>query len=151
MMVRSVAGLGIGVHESRGQARQGVQQGMLGADCDLMRLNGGGAGVDHDLAFGPQLMADPAQPDLADAEHAGGPAQVMLGLVDQGRFHRIHQAPVDLAACLAEHGQDHHGDQEADDRIGPVPAQGSASHAQQHRQGGEPVGAGVQPVGDQGG
>ena len=58
-------GLRVGVYQRGGQARQRVQQVVLGADRDLVRGDGAGTGVDDDLAFGAQLVADPAEPDLA--------------------------------------------------------------------------------------
>ena len=97
MVVSSGLGLGIGVHQRGGQPGQGVQQVVLGSDRDLVRLDRAGPRVHRDLAFGAQLMADPAQPDLACTEDSRGGAEGLLGLVDQGRVDRVHQAPVDLA------------------------------------------------------
>jgi hypothetical protein len=37
-----------------------VEQSVLCGDGGLVALDGGGAGVDDDLAFGPELVADPA-------------------------------------------------------------------------------------------
>ncbi len=126
-----------------------MQQVVLGVDRDLVGLDRAGIGVDDDLAFGAQLVPDPPQPDLAHAEHARRRAQGLFHLIDQGRVDRVHQPPVDLAGRLPQHGQDRHRDQQAHDRVGPVPADRHPAHAEQHRQRGEPVGAGVQPVGDQ--
>ena len=67
--------LGVGVHQRGGQPGERVQQVVLGADRDLVGLDGADAGVDDDLAFGAELVADPAQPDLADPQHPGGGAQ----------------------------------------------------------------------------
>ncbi len=94
-------------------------------------------------------MADPAQPDVAGAEHAGDGSQRALGQVDERGVHRVHQPPADLAGGLVEHGQDRPGDGQADHRVGPAPAEGNPARPEQHRQRGEPVGARVQPVGDQ--
>jgi hypothetical protein len=44
-----------------------------------------------------------------------------------------------------------HGDDQADDGVRRRPAQGHPGGADQDGQAGEPVGAGVQPIGDQGG
>ena len=145
-----LAGLiGVGVHERARQPRDRVQQIVLGGDRDLVGRGGGDAGRDHDLALGPQLMADPAQPDLAGAEHAVGRPQGALGLVDKGWIDSVHQPPVDLAGRLPQHRQDGGSDEQADDRVGPVPADRDAARPDQHRQRGQPVGAGVQAVGDQ--
>ena len=141
--------VGVGVHERAGQPRDRVQEIVLGVDRDLMGRGGGEVGRDHDLALGPQLMADPAQPDLAGAEHAVGRPQGALGLVDEGGVDGVHQPPVDLAGRLAQHRQDGHGDEQADDRVGPLPADRDAARPDEHRQRGQPVGAGMQAVGDQ--
>jgi hypothetical protein len=141
--------VGVGVDQRAGQPRDGVQEIVLGVHRDLVRRRGGEAGPDDDLAFGPQLMADPAQPDLAGAEHPVGRPQGALGLVDEGGVDRVHQPPVDLAGRLAQHRQDRHGDEQADDRVGPVPADRDAARPEEHGQRGQPVGAGVQAVGDQ--
>ena len=95
-------------------------------------------------------MTDPSQPDLARVEHAGRGPQRALRLVDQGRIDGIHEPPVNLAGCLAQHNDNRRRDEQADDRIGPVPAKRGTSRAQQHRQGSKPVRAGMQPVSDQG-
>ena len=150
MRPEGLAGLvGVGVDERAGQPRYGVQEIMLGVHRDLVSGGGGEAGRDHDLALGPQLMADPAQPDLAGAEHPVGRPQGALGLVDEGGIDGVHQPPVDLAGRLAQHRQDGDGDEQADDRVGPVPADRDSARPDQHGQRGQPVGAGVQAVGDQ--
>jgi hypothetical protein len=99
-----------------------VQQIVLGVDRDLVGLNGTGTGIDDDLAFGPQMMPDPAQADLANTQHPRRRAQCLLHLIDQGRIDRIHQPPVDLASRLPQHRQDRHRDQQPNHRVGPVPA-----------------------------
>jgi hypothetical protein len=128
-----------------------VQQGMLGGDGDLVSLDGGAVGVDDDFAFRPDLVPDPAHPDLAGAQHAGGGAQGVFGLVDELEVDGVHQPPVDLACCLPQDGEDGDSDEETDDGVGPAPADRNAACAGQHGQGGQSVGAGVEPVRDQGG
>ena len=53
-----------------------------------------------------------------------------------------------MAAPL-EHDQDRHGDEQADDGVGEREPGEHADGAERHGQRGEPVGAGVQAVGDQ--
>src|ERR1022692_476613 len=122
---------------------------MLRRDGDLVGLQGGDIRLDHHFAFGPDLVPDPAQPDLSDVQHLGSGSKGPLGLIDQSGIDRVHQAPVDLPRGLAQDGQDRHGDDKPDNRVSPVPAQRDATRAEQHGQGSQPVGAGVQPVGDQ--
>jgi hypothetical protein len=134
-MVRVGAGdLGIGVDECARQPGDRVQQGMLGADGDLVGLRGGDVRGHDDLAFGPDLVADPAQPDLPHIQDAGGGPQNALGLINQCRVHRIHQPAVDLPGGLPQHGQDRDRDHQPDHRVGPVPAQCHPARAQQDRQ-----------------
>ena len=85
MMISALPGLRIGVDQRRGQARQRMQQAMLGVDRDLVRGDRAGIGINNDLAFSPQLMADPPQPDLAHAQHPRGGQQRLLHPIDQGR------------------------------------------------------------------
>lgn len=69
-MIGVAAGLRVGMDERGGQPRQCMQKIMLGADSDLVRLDCGSAGIDADLALSAQLMAGPAQPDLAPVQYA---------------------------------------------------------------------------------
>ena len=81
MVVRARLRRRIGVHQRGGQPGQGMEQAVLGTDRDLMRLDGTGPGVDGDLAFGAQLVADPPQPDLPGIEDPGGGAEGLLSLM----------------------------------------------------------------------
>ncbi len=99
-----------------------MQQVVLGFDGDVVRLESARGTIDDDLALGSQLMTDPPQPDLAHIQYSGGRPERLLGLVDKFGVHSIHEAPVDLACCLAQHRKNGNGDQQPDDRIGPVPA-----------------------------
>jgi hypothetical protein len=85
VIVRALAGLGVGVHQRHAQVRHGMPELMLGADRDLVCLDHAGVGVDNHLALGLQLVADPPQPDLADAKHAVRGAQRLLRLIEHGR------------------------------------------------------------------
>ena len=96
-----------------------------------------------------RLVAVPAQPDLSHIDHPGGRPDHRLGLVDQVRVDGVHQPPVDLAGGIAQDEQDGHGDEQADDRVGDRVSGPGSGGAEDHREAGEPVGAGVQPVGDQ--
>ena len=90
MVIIACLGLRVGVHQRGGQPRQRVQQVVLGINRDLVSLDRAGPGIDEDLAFSAQLVPDPAQPDLADIEHARGRAQRLLHLIDQGGVDRVH-------------------------------------------------------------
>ena len=115
---------GVGVDQGAGQPRDRVQQGMLGGDGELMGLHGGDVRGDDNLAFGPDLVADPAQPDLSHVQHAWRGPQDHLSLIDQRGVHRVHQPPVDLPGRLPQHGQDRHRDHQPDrpGRPSPSPA-----------------------------
>src|SRR6266851_8151352 len=77
--------LGVSVDESGRQPRNGMQQVVLGADRDLVSLDGGDVRADDHFALGADLVPDPAQPYLADIQHAESGAQGALGLVDERR------------------------------------------------------------------
>src|SRR6202043_4137992 len=74
--------LRVGVHQGRGQAGQRVQEIVFGGAGDAVGLDGTDVTADGDLAFGPELVTDPAQPDGPDVEHAGCRAERVPGLVD---------------------------------------------------------------------
>jgi hypothetical protein len=86
--------------------------------------------------------------DRPDIAHTCRRAQGGLGLVDDVRVDGVHQAVVDLAAPVLKNQQDRHRDGQADDGIGPPPAERDAAGAEHHGERGEAVSAGVQPVGD---
>jgi hypothetical protein len=111
-----------------------VQQVMLGADRDPVRLDRGDLAADGDLGLGVQPVADPAKPDLPGAQHAWCAAQGALGLIDQLWVDGVHQPPVNLAGRLPQHAQEQHRDRQADKRVGPVPAQRHAARPGQHPQ-----------------
>jgi len=52
------------------QPGQRVQKIMLGVHRDFVGLDGGAVCADGDLAFGPQLVANPAEPDQPHAQNA---------------------------------------------------------------------------------
>src|SRR6266508_4685685 len=74
VVVLAAGGFRVRVHHGRGQLRYVVDQPMFGLDSDLMRRHEGQLRVEHDLALGPQAMADPAHAHGADVADAfGGP------------------------------------------------------------------------------
>src|SRR5688572_13123220 len=107
-----VVGQGFGVDGGRGEASYAVDQVVLDLVAQVVRLDQGGGGVHGDARLGKQLVAVPAQPDVGHVDHAGGGADDLLGLVDQGRVDGVHQPPVDLAGGIAQNEQDRHGDQQ---------------------------------------
>lgn len=68
------------------------------------------------------------------------------GLVDEAGVNGVEEAGADLADRGAQHAQDGEHDDQADDRVGELPAQGHAGGAEEHGETREPVGAGVEPV-----
>jgi len=84
VVIIACVGLRVGVHQRRGQLRQRVQQIVLSADRHLVCLDRAGTSIDDNLAFGTQIVPDPAQPDLANSQHSRRRAQGLLHLVNQG-------------------------------------------------------------------
>ena len=62
----------------------------------------------------------------------------------------VHEPTEDVAGRGAQHQDDRDGDDEADDGVGPVPADGDAACTHEHREGGEAIGPRVVAVGDEG-
>ena len=82
--------VGFRVHERRGEARDRVDEPVFGVVGDGMRDDDGSGVSDSDLAFGAQLVADPAEPDSTDAQHLRGGGQDLLDLVDQHGVDGVH-------------------------------------------------------------
>jgi len=96
VMVIAVSGLRVRMHDRSGKTGKGMQESVLGADRYLVGLDRRRGAVDDDLAFGAELVADPAQPDLADVEHARRSPQCFLSLVDERRVDGVHESAVDF-------------------------------------------------------
>jgi hypothetical protein len=64
----ALVGFGVGVHGGRGEPRDGMDQGVLGVHGDLVGGDEADVGGHDDLAFGAQVVADPAQPYLPDVQ-----------------------------------------------------------------------------------
>ena len=80
--------------------------------------------VDDDVALGPQGMADPPQPHLANVEDARGGPNDSLHPVDECRVDGVHEPGEDLPGGLAEHGEGGDGCDQADDRVGQAEPEG---------------------------
>ena len=123
---------------------------MLGGHHHLVGLGQCEVGAQDEVAIGLQLVTDPPQPKPADLDNARNLGESMLGSGKQGGVHGVHEPAVDLPGRLAQYDDDGHGDDQPDDGIGQLPACGDATCTEHHRERGEPVGAGMEPVGDQG-
>ena len=128
-MIFTVARLGVGVDEGAAEARQRVQEAVLGVHGHLVGADEGAGGVHDDVAFGAQVVADPAEADVAHREHARCCGEGCFGAVDQGGVHGVHEAPPDLAGRLPEDDRDRTGDEQSHYRVGPGGAQGDAKAA----------------------
>src|SRR5215218_4676767 len=142
---------GVGVDGGGGEAGNGMDEGVFGFGGDGVGGLDGQVWADGDVGLGSQGVPDPPHAHLPDALDSGDGAQGLFGGVDQGGVDGVHQAAVDLAGGVLEDHDDGEGDEQADDGVGPAPADRDAAGAEQNGQGGEAVGAGVQAVGDQGG
>ena len=137
----------VGVDERGGQPGNCVQQRVLRARA-IGGVDDRGAGGVDDFASACSwcpVQRSRTRPGPGRQVSPAGP--VRLGRPGPGR--RRPSAAGRSPVPPSQDGQDRHGDQQADDRVGPVPAEGDPAGAEKHREGGEAVGAGVQPVGDQ--
>ena len=73
--------------------------------------------VRYHIAFGPELMADPADTDAAYLFDPLSAAEGTLGTVDELRIDRIHQSLVDLGRRMTKNKEDQDRDRDSDDRI----------------------------------
>ena len=88
-------------------------------------------------------MPDPAQLHGAHIANAIRGAKLSLDGVHHGGIDGVHEAAVDLPGGVTQYDEDGDGDREADDGVGPVPAEGHAAGTEQYGERGEPIGAGV--------
>ena len=149
-MIFTGARFGVGVDDGAGQARQRVQQAVLGVHGHLVGPHDGAGGVHDDVAFGAQIVADPAEADVAHGEDAGGGGEGGFGAVDEVRVHGVHEAAPHFAGRLPEDERDRDSDEQAHHRVGPGGAQRDAPGPQAAGQGSEAVRAGVKAVRDEG-
>ena len=94
-------------------------------------------------------MTDPAHPYAAHRADPGPGGQDGEGGVDEFGIDGVEETAKYVAYGGAQHGQNGDGDRQADDRVGQRKAEGHTACGEKHSQGGESVGAGVEPVGDQ--
>ena len=138
----------VGVDHCGRDFRQGMRQIVLAVVRDAMCRSQTQHRVDIELGVGVQSMTDPAQPHAVHRQHPRPAGQNGLGGVDQLRIHTVDEPAEYVAYRSAQHGQDGEGDDQADDRVGERETQRDAAGADQHGERGEPVGAGVQAVGN---
>ena len=140
---------GIEVHDDGVEAAHLVEQRVTHALGDIVPFGHGQLAVHDQVGAGDEAVPHPAHThglDLDDALDAGGRT---LDVVDQLRIDRVHQAPEDGASSVAQDPQDGDGDDQADERVGQREAEPHADGRDDHGDRGEPVGACVQPVGDE--
>jgi len=75
----------------------------------------------------------------------------VAGTVDEGRFDTVHQPSSDAFNRSPEQDDDRGRDNDADDGVGQREAEHDTHGAEDDGKGGEPVQAGVNTVGDEGG
>ena len=76
-----------------------MQQSMLGSHGNLVRLDNGHVGVDLDFTPGTELMADPAQPHIADIYDADHTSESPSGNVQERGIDSIHHAAEGNMRC----------------------------------------------------
>jgi hypothetical protein len=114
-------------------------------------LGDGEAGVSRDVDFGPKPVPNPADaqlPDLLDAFHGD---EGFDGLIDERGINGIHQPSTHLYDRRSQHTENHNGNGEAYQRVGPSPPNGNSTGTKHHGKTGETVSARVQAIGHQSG
>ena len=130
--------------------RHRVGEGVFGLVGDSVCVSESHGGVDVEFGLGVQPVADPPHLHVSYAGNARFCCECRLGGVHQRGVDAVHESAEHIASGGPEDGEDSHGDDQPDDRVGKREAECDSSGTQQHRQRREPVGAGVQPVGNEG-
>jgi hypothetical protein len=123
---------------------------LFGPVCKLVSLRQGEGWVGDDIGLEAQRVPDPAHPQIGYAADTIGGFQGVFSEIDDARLDRIHQPAEDFTGRPAQDTEDRDGDQQPDDRIREPPTESDAAGSDQHSEGGESVGAGMQSIGYQG-
>ena len=118
---------------------------------NLMRGNDAEVTVNGDPRIGVEPMPDPANPHLTDLGDTFDVTKYVFGGCHEGRVNRVQQPLTDRSCRLNEHPKDRHADEQAHDGVGPLRAEGDADRPDQDRQGGQPIGTGMEAIGNEGG
>lgn len=118
---------------------------------DVVARPDGQPGVDRDVQVGLQAVTEPAGTAALHGQHAGDFCRSSLDPLEGVGFDPVHEAPHHGPHRGHQHGDDDRGDDQAHDGIQLRESGPGAHDADDHGQRGEGVGAGVLPLGDEGG
>jgi len=143
------AAAGADVHGGVLELAHVVQEAVVGLHRDGVGRDECDRRVDLDAGLGADAVPYPAQPHLVDLDDARGGHEGGVGSRDERRVHGVHQAAIDLDRGAAQDEENGDGDQDADDGVSQRVTREDAECPAHDGEGGEPVSAGVEPVGDQ--
>src|SRR4051794_25446335 len=106
-----VAPCGICVNDGSAELWNGVHQLVLGFVGQIVGRTDSRGGLDVEVGFGVEGVADPTHAQAADFGDARDVAQGSFTSVDKFGFHGVHQPAIDVTYRGAKHGEDRHGDQ----------------------------------------
>ena len=128
-----------------------MEQLMVGAFGNGVRRGQSELGIGDDGGFGLELMTYPSDSDPLDLFDTLHPVQHPFDLVDQLGVHTVHQPTQDVPCGGAEHTEEGQRDEQAHDGVGPGEPDRHSYGAGDHGKRSQAIGAGVPPVGHQGG
>lgn len=146
-------GAGADVHRRADEIRDGMEEPMVRVGGDRVRGHDVQSAVDDDddAGFGPQSMSDPPEPDLLHVADSVRLAEGRGRGRGEPRVHGVHQPAVDVSGGIAQHEEDCHGDQQADQGVCDREPEHHSEGSEHDGKGGEPVRACVETVRDEGG
>ena len=124
---------------------------MVGLLGNVVGVGQAKVGIGDDLRLGPQLVADPADADALHGLDARHRSQHPSHVVDQLGVNAVQEPAVDVTRRALQDEKDSNGDEQPDDGIGQRPSGQHPEGSGDDGKRGEPVGAGVEAIGDEGG
>ncbi len=103
--------------------------------------------VDQEVELGPEMVAQPADPQVAYPLDPLGRASNLLHLFHHCRIDRVHQSMPHRHRSVFADEEDGDGDQESDDRIGDGRAEPDGHRAEEDAERRQPVDLSVLAVG----
>ena len=139
----------VDVYDSTSETRNPVQEVVIDALCDVVGGRYGEVTIHGDPHVSLQTVAEPANSHFAYIHHAVDVRGDVFGASHEIWIDRVQEALSDAPSRLEEHPKDDNADYKSDDRVSRSPADGNSGGADENRERGQAVGAGMKTVGDE--
>src|ERR1039458_5150577 len=126
-----------------------MQQAMMGFLRDGVGLSQWTLTTGHDDRLGPKLMTNPADTDclhLLDAVYSG---KNRFNPLNQCRIDTVHQTSINGSGSSPKHSKNDDRNEQTHDRVSSGEPNGDADGSDDNGQGGDPVRACVEPIGNE--